>query len=180
LTAYNAKLANDGFIAKKKLFMDSGLAMNREIAEASAWSRDQIHARGRALAKRMVEIWPGPDTSVSAAPLDPHWRLMNQVLASVPSGRWTSYSDVAEVIGSHQVAVGARLGSVTAPNAYRVLKLRGVISPEFRWPDPQRQDDPREILEAEGVRFDDSGRADPAQRMTAAELAEAADLEVRS
>jgi alkylated DNA nucleotide flippase Atl1 len=102
---------------------------------------------------------------------------MNQVLASIPSGRWTSYSDVAEVIGSHQVAVGSRLASVTVPNAHRVLKLRGVVSPDFRWPDPQRQDDPREILEAEGVHFDGAGRADPAQRLTAAELAEAADLD---
>ncbi len=166
LTAYNSKLANDGFDEKKKLLKDSGLAMNREIADAVKWARDDIHARGRALAKRIVKIWPGPDPASITLPLDPHWRLMNQVLASIPAGRWTSYSDVAEVIGSHQVAVGARLASVTVPNAHRVLKLRGIVSPEFRWPDPQRTDDPREILEAEGIRFDSAGRADPGQRLT--------------
>jgi alkylated DNA nucleotide flippase Atl1 len=101
---------------------------------------------------------------------------MNQVLAAIPAGRWTSYLDVAEVIGSHQVSVGSRLASVTAPNAYRVLKLRGTISPEFRWPDPARTDDPRELLEAEGVKFDSAGRAESSQRMPAAELAAAVGL----
>jgi len=105
---------------------------------------------------------------------------MTQVLASIPAGRWTSYSDIAEVIGSHQVAVGARLASVTMPNAHRVLKLHGIISPDFRWPDPQRTDDPRAILETEGITFNQSGRAAQAQRMPAKELAEAIGLEVPS
>jgi alkylated DNA nucleotide flippase Atl1 len=178
LTAFNAKLANDGFSAKKKLLADSGLAMNREIAAATTWDREAIHARGRSLAERMVRIWPGPVPSSAPAPLELNWRRMNQILASIPTGRWTSYSDVAEVIGTHQVAVGARLASVTVPNAHRVLKLRGVISPEFRWPDPQRKDDPRVILEAEGIRFDEYGRAAAEQRMSAVELAKAADMDI--
>ena len=57
------------------------------------------------------------------------------------------------------------------PNARRVLKIDGSISAEFRWPDPVRRDDPRMVLEAEGVRFDDTGRAAAEQRMTASELA---------
>ncbi|MGH3925845.1 MAG: GmrSD restriction endonuclease domain-containing protein, partial [Pseudonocardiaceae bacterium] len=112
LTAYSAKLANDSFHAKKKLLADSGLAMNREIAGASGWGRAEIQARGRALGRRIVSIWPGPDESVNTSPPDPHRALMNQVLASLPAGRWTSYSDVAAVIGSHQGAVGARLFNV--------------------------------------------------------------------
>jgi hypothetical protein len=51
LTAYNAKLANDGFAAKKKILSDSGLTMNREIAEASKWG-----ARWRSAI--VVEHWP--------------------------------------------------------------------------------------------------------------------------
>lgn len=181
LTAYNARLANDSFHAKKKLLADSGLAMNREIAGASGWGRAEIQARGRALGQRVVSIWPGPDESVSVASPDPHWTLMNQVLASLPAGRWTSYSDVAAVIGSHQVAVGARLATVTVPNAHRVLKLSGHISPDFRWPDPERTDDPRKVLEAEGVHFDDeSGRADPQQRMTATDLASTLELDTNA
>jgi alkylated DNA nucleotide flippase Atl1 len=84
---------------------------------------------------------------------------------------------VAELIGSHQVAVGARLANVLVPNAHRVLRLSGHIAPDFRWPDPQRTDDPREVLESEGVRFDEWGRADPEQRMAAPELAAAMELD---
>lgn len=177
LTAYNNKLANDSFFAKKKLLADSGLAMNREIADALGWGRAEIQARGRALGQRIVSIWPGPDESVSTPPPDPRWKLMSQALASLPAGRWTSYSDVAELIGSHQVAVGARLANVLVPNAHRVLRLSGHIAPDFRWPDPQRTDDPREVLESEGVRFDEWGRADPEQRMAAPELAAAMELD---
>jgi alkylated DNA nucleotide flippase Atl1 len=177
LTAYNAKLANDGFEAKKQILADSGLAMNRDIARAGRWGRPEILARGRSLAERIISIWPGPDESVGVTPPSARWSLMNQILASIPAGRWTSYSDVAEVIGSHQVAVGARLAAVHVPNGHRVLKLHGAISPDFRWPDPERQDDPRIVLEAEGVRFDQSGRAAADQRMTANELAEAVGLD---
>ncbi|MGH3904298.1 MAG: GmrSD restriction endonuclease domain-containing protein [Pseudonocardiaceae bacterium] len=180
LTAYNAKLANDSFFAKKKLLADSGLAMNREIADASGWGRAEIQARGRALGQRIVSIWPGPDESVITPLPEPRWTLMNQVLASLPAGRWTSYSDVAEVIGSYPVAVGARLATVVVPNAHRVLRLSGHIATDFRWPDPQRTDLPREILEAEGIRFDEWGRADPEQRMTAAELAAVMEFDTSS
>jgi alkylated DNA nucleotide flippase Atl1 len=177
LTAYNSKLANDGFAAKKQILADSGLAMNREIARAERWGRPEIMARGRALADRIISIWPGPDESAGVVPPSPRWALMNQVVASIPAGRWTSYSDIAEVIGSHQVSVGARLASVAVPNAYRVLKLRGTISPDFKWIEPDRHDDPQVVLEAEGVRFDQWKRAAADQRMTARELAEAVGLD---
>lgn len=180
LTAYNAKLSNDSFHAKKKLLADSGLAMNRKIADTPGWGRAEIQDRGRALAQRIVSIWPGPDESASTPIPSPRWTLLNQVLASIPAGRWTSYSDVAELIGSHQVAVGARLASVVTPNAHRVLKISGHISPEFRWPDPQRNDDPREVLQREGVRFDEQGRAILDQRMTATDLAATMELDTNS
>ncbi|MCO1657352.1 GmrSD restriction endonuclease domain-containing protein [Pseudonocardia humida] len=170
LTAYNAQLSNSDFDVKRVQLADSGLKTNRSIAEHDRWGRAEIRARSRALADQVVAIWPGPDESATAYPIEPRWRLMSQVLASVPAGRWTSYSDVAEVIGSHQVAVGARLATVTTPNAHRVLKRSGHISPEFRWPDPERTDDPRQVLLAEGVRFDEWGRAEQDQRMDAEQL----------
>jgi alkylated DNA nucleotide flippase Atl1 len=180
LTAYNAKLTNHSFPAKQKILTDSGLAMNREIAGKSAWSRVEIKTRGRELGQRIISIWPGPDESVSAPPAEPRWRLMNQLITSLPAGRWTSYRDVAEVIGSRFNTVHARLASSRVPNAHRVLTLKGQISPDLRWPDPQRIDDPRKVLEAEGVRFDDEGRADPEQRMDATDLATAMELDTNA
>jgi alkylated DNA nucleotide flippase Atl1 len=109
------------------------------IARTDSWGRTQIHARGRALAERIFHIWPGPDEPVGTAPPVPSWKLMTQVLASIPAGRWTSYSDVAEVIGSHQVAVGNRLATTYVPNAHRVLRPHGTISPELSVARPRTQ-----------------------------------------
>jgi alkylated DNA nucleotide flippase Atl1 len=180
LTAYNAKLANDGFAAKKKILADSGLTMNREIAATQRWGAKEIRQRGRALAERALRVWPGPDESAepAPAPMDRRWSLMNQILASIPAGRWTSYSDVAEVLGAHATEVGHRLTKFPAPNAHRVFRLNGLVAHDFRWPDPERNDDYRTVLEAEGVRFSTSDKAAADQRLTAAELAALVDLDV--
>ena len=50
----------------------------------------------------------------------------------------------------------------------------GRVSPGFRWLEPGRTDDPRDLLRAEGVTFDDHGRANPAQRIMVEELAQLA------
>lgn len=176
LTAYNPKLADHEFDHKRKLLADSGLVMNREISCHHRWGRTEIQQRGRSLADRILRIWPGPDTSVEMAPPSRRWALLTQVLASIPAGRWTSYSDVAEVVGTHAVAVGQRLANARVPHAHRVMRLDGTVSPEFRWPDPDRTDDPILVLTTEGVIFTRSGKALPRQRMTAAELVTAADL----
>ncbi|GGP73428.1 GmrSD restriction endonuclease domain-containing protein [Saccharothrix coeruleofusca] len=178
LTAYNGKLANDGFAAKKKILRDSGMAMNREIADAERWGAKEIRERSRALAERALRIWPGPLDAADDIPIEPRWRKLTEVLACIPAGRWTSYSDVAEVIGSHPVSVGSRLGGSAIPNAHRVLRGSGEVSPDFRWPDPDRTDDPVTVLRAEGVEFDAKGRASAQQRLTAVDLARLADLDV--
>jgi alkylated DNA nucleotide flippase Atl1 len=178
LTAYNGKLANDGFATKQQILADSGLAMNHEIADSPRWGAKEIRDRGRALAERALPIWPGPDRSADTTPIETRWWRMNQILACIPAGRWTSYSEVAEVIGSHHMPVGARLGSATVPNGHRVLRFSGEISPDFRWPDPDRTDDPLAVVQAEGVRFDSKRRASADQRLTAVELAAFADLDV--
>jgi hypothetical protein len=80
--------------------------------------------------------------------------------------------------GSHAVAVGVRLASHALPNAHRVLQVDGTLSPSFRWPDPARTDDPAALLRAEGVTFDDTGRADQAQRLSIEDLASLAGLTI--
>ena len=117
--------------------------MNREIADSPRWGAKEIRDRGRALAEPALQIWPGPDSNADTTPIETRWWRMSQILACIPAGRWTSYSEVAEVIGSHRMPVGARLGSATVPNGHRVLRFSGEISPDFRWPDPDRADAPR-------------------------------------
>jgi alkylated DNA nucleotide flippase Atl1 len=101
---------------------------------------------------------------------------MNKALAELPAGSWTTYGDIAALIGSHPVPVGVRLATHAAPHAHRVLQVEGTVSPNFRWLDPGRTDDPRDLLRAEGVKFDEHGRASSAQRIYTEELAQLAGI----
>ena len=170
LTAHNAKLSNDGFDQKKRILADSGLRMNRHIAEQASWTAKEIRERGRALGERAVRIWPGPADDTVVEPPNPRWSLMTQVLASIPAGRWTGFADVSEVVGNLTSAVRLHLRNTPMANCHRVLNADGGVPSGFRWPDPARTDDPAEVLRQEGVTMSDE-RAAPHLRMTPAELA---------
>lgn len=178
LTGYNATLSNGPFETKRDHLARSALLMNQEIAGNRTWGRTEILTRAASLAERIIGLWPGPDPTAVDELFDPTWNALRQVLTEVPAGRWTTYGDVAAVIGTHPVAVGTMLASRVAPNAHRVLQSAGTVSPNFRWPDPDRTDDPRDILAAEGVKLDEAGRADAGQRVRAEELARLAGVEV--
>lgn len=172
LTAQNASLSNHPLERKQDIFKASALQMNREIALAPSWGKTQIYDRADRLAERIIKLWPGPigsNDAPDAAGRD--WSLLRRALAALPDGTWTTYGDVAELIGSHPVPVGVHLATQPVPNAWRVLLSDGSISGGFRWTDSSRTDAPQQVLEEEGVRFIGS-RADHAQRVRAAELAE--------
>lgn len=180
LTGYNSELSNRPFSAKKAMLAASGLRMNQEIADHPAWSVDEIGARGAALAERIINLWPGPDEALTGASDEPSEarRLVASIVAEIPAGRWTSYGEVALVAGSYPQPVAAIITTHAMQGAWRVLQAGGTISPGFRWLDPGRTDDPRTYLEAEGLTFDDEGRATVEQFLDAQELAALAGLEV--
>ena len=60
LTGYNPELSNRPFSEKRRLFQDSSLAMNREIADEAEWGPEQIRSRAERLAARAIKIWSGP------------------------------------------------------------------------------------------------------------------------
>lgn len=94
------------------------------------------------------------------------WTSLHTLLGAIPSGRWTTYGDVASVIGSHAVPIGTHLATCgQCPNAWRVLTASGRVSTGFRWTEPARTDAPADVLTGEGVRFDD-GAADPKARLS--------------
>ncbi|WP_214370454.1 MGMT family protein [Pseudonocardia sp. H11422] len=145
--------------------------MNQEIAVLQRWGRPEILDRAARLAERAVSLWPGPVRLERPKPESGRWKLLDQALTELPVGAWTTYGDVAALIGSHPVAVGDRLANHPVPNAHRVLRADGTLSPNFRWLDPATAIDPMDLLREEGVTFDEHGRANPNQRMTTAELA---------
>lgn len=172
LTGYNASLGNKPFPTKREDYARSGFRMNQQIAREPVWTREQVLDRADALTQRIVAAWPGPDPEAAQEPMREAWGLMNRALAEMPAGTWTTYSAVAQLIGSHQVPVGQRIANHPVPNGHRVLQSGGTTSPGFRWLDEHgRSDSQREALEAEGVTFDEVGRADPASRLDARDLA---------
>ncbi|MFW3171379.1 GmrSD restriction endonuclease domain-containing protein [Geodermatophilus sp. CPCC 206100] len=176
LTGYNSVLSNSPFHVKREQLATSGLRMNQEIAKEDHWGVSQLKARAARLAARITETWPGPVAGALPAG-GPNWPLLATALAALPSGSWTSYGDLAALIGSHAVPVGQYIAGNPVPNAHRVLKAAGVVSPDFRWLEPGRTDSPEQMLRDEGVEFDDAGRASKAQRFTSSELAALVGLE---
>ncbi len=171
LSGYNQSLSNSPFPTKKPKLAASGLAMNQDIAGHMRWGRAEILSRSGALADRIATLWPGP-LDVADDRSGVRWDLMNRALLELPAGRWTTYGDLAALIGSHPVPVGMRLATKPAPHEHRVLQADGAVSAGFRWLDPTRSDDPKDLLRAEGVAFDEYGRADPTQRISLRELAD--------
>lgn len=169
LTSYNPELSNSPYAAKRTRYGDSHFEMTRKIFANESWGPAEISARASELARRAISIWPGP-VGTSTEVGDP-WRSVRQVLVALPEGTWTTYGDVAAVTGHHPVPLGQFLAGSTVPNAWRVLTVSGKVSEGFRWVDG-RSDDPRAVMEAEGIHFNESGAADPEARLRPADLAE--------
>ncbi|MFD4759213.1 DUF1524 domain-containing protein [Streptomyces sp. NPDC058439] len=112
LTGDNSKLTNHPFQRKQQILDSSALRMNLEIASSERWGKAEIHARADSLSERAVELWPGPIGGILPVGEEwAGWAELRAALVTMPSGSWTSYGDVAELIGSHPVPVGAYLGS---------------------------------------------------------------------
>jgi alkylated DNA nucleotide flippase Atl1 len=99
------------------------------------------------------------------------WTRMHAAIAAIPDGRWTTYGDLAALAGTAAQAVGNHIvANPSLPKTYRVLTFDVRVSEGFRWSDPTDVRVPIEVLRAEGVQFDDSGRALPQGRLTADDL----------
>lgn len=177
VTGYNPDLSNKPFAQKRALLGTSNFSLSREVAEQESWGLQQIEARGQALAARAAGVWPGPTTHRVSAPQD-QWRVVRQVCAALPEGTWTAYGDVSAVTGIHPKPLGNYLATTPVPNAWRVLRGDGSVAPEFRWSNGERTDAPRDVLAAEGVTFDERGRAATSQRLSPRELADLLGLDV--
>lgn len=95
---------------------------------------------------------------------------MRRVVEALPEGTWTSYGDLAELIGTGPRQVGAYMRDGHCARAYRVLTAGGTVSEGFRWADGRTGRDVPDLLRADGVTVSLKGRADQSQRMSVYDL----------
>lgn len=172
LTGYNSELSNRPFAQKREMLTKSGLRMNQDIAMHDRWGQSEILARARALADRIIALWPGPvERSLLVEDESEFTQRVTAVAAAIPAGRWTTYGEVALVVGTHPVPLAQQLATRSIPNAWRVLRAGGQVAPGFRWLDDTRTDDPVALLKEEGINFTHDERASTDQFIGAEELA---------
>jgi alkylated DNA nucleotide flippase Atl1 len=92
---------------------------------------------------------------------------LRNLCAAIPSGRWTTYGDVAKAIGvpgAAQSVAGILATDWSISNAHRVLRSSGHISPGWRSGHGAGPEACRALLEEEGLTFGDNEAADAARR----------------
>lgn len=98
------------------------------------------------------------------------WAPLHAILALLPTGRWTTYGDLAQAVGTGPVALGQHLAACSqCINAWRVLGADGRPRSGFQWGDPARTETQQDVLASEGIEFA-NGRADEARRLKASDL----------
>ena len=97
-------------------------------------------------------------------------------IEAIPSGRWTSYKDVAAAAGNPKAfqTVGSKMRDSAGRirNYWRVIHSDGSVPENFTAPADRGPKDPysaRQKLMKEGVRFSLDGFADPNQRFSYAD-----------
>lgn len=91
-------------------------------------------------------------------------QILEAALELLEPGQWTTYGELAVVAGTNAQTVGNFTNKTTVEGAHRVLAKDGRPATGFTWSDG-RPDDVHDVLEAEGVQFDESGAASEAQHV---------------
>ena len=175
LTNYNSELSNSAFSVKRESWLSkTAVVANQEIAKLDAWGPTQIRQRSEKMAEVVCALWPGPDETLVESEPETIGQRIDDVVSAIPRGRWTSYGDIAKVLGTAGQVVGQRVSKEYTSGAWRVLRASGEIAPGFKWSDtsPNAGRDLREVLIEEGVTFDEKGLATDELRLRPEDILE--------
>jgi len=143
---------------------------NRTVSGPAFW---RLGTDGPTLMDIRAELigWQGVATNRTDTPVARKWALLRRLLDALPSGRWTTYGDLASIVGTHANPLGQYIAANEVPNAWRVLQASGTPSPGFAWApgSPHTGTRPMELLAREGVPVE-NGRASSSHRLRGDEL----------
>lgn len=173
LTNYNAELSNEPFSVKRETWLsETSVKENWEIAKQVQWGPSEIRRRAERLADSAVAEWLGPDESLLESEPASTGQLIDDLVAAIPEGNWTSYGEIAKAVGTNGQTVGNRIAKSNVAGAWRVLRINGTLAPGFNWPDnsPYSQMQPRDVLESEGIEFDSKDQASMSRKLNHEQL----------
>ena len=180
LTNYNSELSNNAFSVKRsERLLKTGVLANQQIAASEVWGPEQIRRRSLKLAQDICRLWAGPDEALLELEPATVGDRIDELISSIPEGKWTSYGTIANVIGTASQVVGNRITKGSQDGAWRVLRANGEIAPGFKWAanSPNQGKELREVLELEGVRFTNQGLAVESDKFGEEDLVTALGLE---
>ncbi|WP_068396385.1 AAA family ATPase [Kribbia dieselivorans] len=138
--------------------------------------RDELNRRGAGSSfyeEPIIDRWD-PERRISGVPISAdqlsartEYKTRGYVVASaaidlIPEGRWSTFSDIAELAGLIPGQVGGYVSNVEHTAGHRVIKVGGTTY----------GNDGQLALEAEGVEFSERGVADPTKRISKEDLRE--------
>ncbi|MCG8920638.1 DUF262 domain-containing protein [Actinokineospora sp. PR83] len=174
LSGDNAKLSNHVFARKQEILAGSHLEMNKRIAATERWGAAEITARANEISDVATSLWPAPLAGVGRVEQGRDWALLHRAVAALPRGSWTSYGDLAALVGSSSIAVGRHVvdNAAKMDKAHRVLRSDGRVADNFRWPTGSDKGDVYALLRDEGIDIPDGGLAPQSQRLTSQDLSD--------
>jgi len=100
LTGYNSELSNSSFAVKQKLYAESNVSLNADLAKAQAWNAAAIRERGRRLAQRVLDRYPSfaPDRDEPAETANTARALSIPPVAVVLRGQRQTVNTWIEVV----------------------------------------------------------------------------------
>lgn len=102
------------------------------------------------------------------------WTDLHDLIAEIEPGEWTNYGSLGEAIALPAQPVGTHIATCSrCPHgAHRVLTANGRPAESFRWAsDSTEQRTCAQVLEEEGLTFDEAGRASKDRFVSGPELA---------
>lgn len=169
LTNHNSEMSNEPFSIKRETWLkETSVLENRQIAKETQWGPLEIQQRAERLAASAIEEWGGPDEALLENEPATTGQLIDDLVAAIPAGYWTSYGEIAEAVGTNGQTVGNRISKSETSGAWRVLRTNGTLAPNFTWPadSPYANMSPRLVLESEGIVFDNKDQASMEQKLT--------------
>jgi alkylated DNA nucleotide flippase Atl1 len=167
--ALEAVVRDDGMLEVDGKVFDTPSGAGRHVkgAVTNGWAFWRLEDGRKLSDVRAVNRGEKPGQQKATPPFD--WGQLHAILERLPEGRWTTYGDLADAVGTAPQPLGNHVTTCEqCVNAHRVLTHHGQVAKAFTWSDPEDHRDPADMLRAEGVRFDNG--ADPAKRLSSDDL----------